>query len=194
MPTKCVCIYKKPGLSKGGENFFSNKSYKKGIKRGNAWFVNGRWYSYRNLFPVKEDEEEATEKRLKKSKYKFDKYMIEEDNTNPTRLPPTPIKQRHTSIKKLSEIGRLEKDKKSFLKNRKGRTEEDIEREHEQEELDDVDEGLEAMNNYRPGMRLRTGKVTGAQKMIRRMERDITSKENDLLNITHPLKEINILF
>ena len=120
--------------------------------------------------------------------------MIEEDNTNPTRLPPTPIKQRHTSIKKLTEIGRLEKDKKSFLKNRKGRTEEDIEREHAQEELDDVDEGLEAMNNYRPGMRLRTGKVTGAQKMIRRMERDITSKENDLLNITRPLKEINILF
>ena len=44
------------GDHKGGESFFSEKVYKKGIKRGNAWFVNGSWYTYRNLWPYEEHE------------------------------------------------------------------------------------------------------------------------------------------
>ena len=44
------------GDHKGGESFFSEDAYKKGVKRGNAWFVNGDWYSYRNLWPYNEHE------------------------------------------------------------------------------------------------------------------------------------------
>ena len=40
-------------MDKGRTNFFSAKLYPKGIKYENSWFVNGRWYTYRNLLPVK---------------------------------------------------------------------------------------------------------------------------------------------
>lgn len=73
---------------KGGENFFKEKIYKKGMKRGNSWFVNGTWYSYRNLWPVDEhqahdeaagikpgmDDSEKTARRdMHRDKYKFRK-------------------------------------------------------------------------------------------------------------------------
>ena len=64
------------GFGKGGEDYFSDEIYRKGEKRGNAWFVNGRWYSYRNLWPVFDgdyNEPEVRSRREKRSKYRLDK-------------------------------------------------------------------------------------------------------------------------
>lgn len=64
------------GFGKGGENYFSDEIYEKGQKRGNAWFVNGRWYSYRNLWPVFNgdyNDAEVRSRREKRSKYRLDK-------------------------------------------------------------------------------------------------------------------------
>lgn len=37
-----------------GGDAFSGVSYPKGAKKGNAWLVNNRWYTYRNLWPVED--------------------------------------------------------------------------------------------------------------------------------------------
>ena len=42
-------------MDKGRTNFFSAEPYPKGMQHGNAWFVNGKWYTYRNLLPVTRD-------------------------------------------------------------------------------------------------------------------------------------------
>ena len=64
------------GFGKGGENYFSDEIYEKGEKRGNAWFVNGRWYTYRNLWPVFDgdyNEPEVRSRREKRNKYHLDR-------------------------------------------------------------------------------------------------------------------------
>ena len=40
---------------------FSGVTYEKGIKNGNAWLMNNRWYTYRNLWPM--DEHQAHDER-----------------------------------------------------------------------------------------------------------------------------------
>ena len=40
-------------MDKGRTNFFSAKPYPKEMQHGNTWFVNGKWYTYRNFLPVK---------------------------------------------------------------------------------------------------------------------------------------------
>lgn len=70
-----------------GADGFSDATYEKGLKRGNAWLVNNRWYTYRNLLPVDDEDEshdaycglnpndsdsmKIAKRRIYRSKYKF---------------------------------------------------------------------------------------------------------------------------
>ena len=78
------------GFGKGGENYFSEEIYRKGEKRGNAWLVNKRWYTYRNLWPVFDEhwnDNNVRSDREKKNKYHLDKeikrFLDEHDDVDP---------------------------------------------------------------------------------------------------------------
>lgn len=67
----------KADFAKGGTDFFSSEIYDKGVKRGNAWWVNGKWVTYRNLLPANARttvrQREANKQR--KSKYHLGDYI-----------------------------------------------------------------------------------------------------------------------
>lgn len=113
-----------------GSHAFSDVTYEKGMKRGNAWLVNGRWYTYRNLWPFNEhssideragvdagDSEamKVAKRRRYHSKYKFAKaqkrwldiYDEENDFDDDDEPPPPPPKRRMKSRKGAKEIGEL---------------------------------------------------------------------------------------
>lgn len=170
----------KSGLQKGGENLFSNESYKKGIKRGNSWWVNGRWYTYRNLLPVGKElnEEKAFEKRLKKSKYKFDKHMA----IDRIGAPRVPTLNDFKSRSRLKEVAMLEKERQSFIKRRKGRTDQDIEEERRRPKKTDDEYALDAqMRNYNR-RKLRDGRAINRSQKIKDTPIELDSDEEEEIN------------
>ena len=122
------------GFGKGGENYFSDTIYEKGEKRGNAWFVNGKWYTYRNLWPVfnrNYNEPEVRSRREKRNKYRLDREIKrfldendsedEEDDNNDAVIAehgPDPFLERGPGIRKAKE-GKKLKDSFDRMYNRK---------------------------------------------------------------------------
>ena len=107
-------------MNKGGTNFFSAESYPKGIKRGNSWFVNGRWYTYRNLLPVTRNDlndAELEERRARRSKYHLGRYIVAE---RPAPREEVRKANKTHKTKSTREIGRVVRDAASFTKDRKG--------------------------------------------------------------------------
>ena len=107
-------------MNKGGTNFFSAESYPKGIKRGNSWFVNGRWYTYRNLLPVTRNnlnDAELEERRARRSKYHLGRYIIAE---RPAPRGEVRKANKTHKTKSTREVGRVVRDAASFTKDRKG--------------------------------------------------------------------------
>lgn len=108
-------------MDKGGTNFFSAESYPKGIKRGNSWFVNGKWYTYRNLLPVTRnglDDAVSEERRASNSKYHLERYLADE--------PPAPAAEVRRDNRMLrraatTEVGRLTRDSYGVFRNRRSK-------------------------------------------------------------------------
>lgn len=121
-------------LHKGGESYFSEKIHDKGIKRGNSWFVNGTWYTYRNIWPVSDHQshdkeagvtdnmssrEKTARRDMHRDKYDFDdaidEFMHETDWVDNHGGEGDGEGERdddlsqyiHTTRKKALDVGRL---------------------------------------------------------------------------------------
>lgn len=114
-------------LGHGGDAF-SDVTYEKGRKEGNAWLVNNRWYTYRNLWPVdekqshdkrakvKKDDSESmkiAKRRIYRSKYKFKKAQQRWLKNHPlVKIEKMKAKKvyknpKGISVRKAREIGEL---------------------------------------------------------------------------------------
>ena len=161
------------GFGKGGENYFSDEIFEKGEKRGNAWHVNGKWYTYRNLWPVfnrNYNEPEVRSNREKRNKYRLDKEICrfldenasdeeEDDDAVPIDNGLEPFLQGGPGIRKAKEGKKLKAsfdkmyDRKSVMKRIRAIEDEDeadeaLEEFDEIQEIEDEEERRERMQAF----------------------------------------------
>ena len=172
------------GLNKNGNSFFSRQTYPKGIKRGNAWYVNGNWYTYRNLIPENELREDdlvpvrnnsrkverrkLLTKNLKRHQQKQQQRQQQQAGDSPllaaAAVPGDDFRLLHVRTRRANELGQLLQDQARMFRDRSNRTDEQRARDREQDARSSVDVGVDAIydfvgnNNNSTGYNLRSRK------------------------------------